>query len=63
MLGNETLIVLWVSLHCSHSRENRLLGEVAHAELHVLPLNRSQDGAFSGVSAPACGRVCHLQEN
>ena len=33
MLGNQAFILLWVCLHCSHSRENSLLCELGHAEL------------------------------
>lgn len=44
-LGNQAFVLLWVCLHCSHSRENILLCELAHAELHAaavepLPVRR-----------------------
>lgn len=44
-LGNQAFVLLWVCLHCSHSRENILLCELVHAELHAaavepLPVHR-----------------------
>ena len=61
VLGNQALILLWVCLHCSHSRENSLLCELAHAEVHAAAVEQLLVCRHPWVILLfACGQVCHL---